>query len=107
MAVCSVVLIIGFSTVTLATNGFGDVTGHEAGRAEDIGASPSALAPTAQFYLGRGYAEASSSIRQPSGVMVWARRSVPRGSRAFAPLLLCRLRGVVNTQCRFWHGKST
>ncbi len=54
MAVCSVVLIIGFSTATLATNGLPLVTGQEAGRAADIGASALALGPLPNFVWAEG-----------------------------------------------------
>jgi hypothetical protein len=138
MAAGSMVVIIGLCTATLATatlasGGRGLLgAGHAAARPAAIRTSPGASAPPNNmpspglFHLGRGYAEATSSVQEPSGVMVRARLSAPRGARAYAeavllsggtaqveistarnaadPWVSCQLHGDVNdcTEAFFW-----
>ena len=78
--------IIALSTVTLATNGLGLVPSTVgAGHATPfIGFA----ARGDVFHLGTGYAQASSTVREPAGTVVQARISAPRGVHAYAAATL-------------------
>ena len=77
--------IIALSTATLATNGLGLVPSTVgAGHATAV---PSGSQPADVFHLGTGYAQASSTVREPAGTVVQARILAP-GVHAYAAATL-------------------
>jgi hypothetical protein len=114
IAACSMATIIALSTAMLATNGLGLVPSTVgAGHATAV---PSGSQPADVFRLGTGYAQASSTVREPAGTVVQARILAPRGVHAYAaatltgqaqveistvpnaadPTLSCQARGPLN-----------
>jgi hypothetical protein len=69
-------LIIALGAVTFATDGYGLL-------GSALPAKPYGSASSAELQLGRGHAQATSSLREPSGVILLARISAPRSDRAY------------------------
>ena len=88
--------IIVLST-QLATNGLGLVPSRVgAGHATAV---PSGSQPADVVHLGKGYAQASSTVREPAGTVVQARILAPRGVHAYAAATL-----IGQAQARNFHG---